>query len=56
MLETKALHVNYHEIFLSWGLLPDPNLPVKLKVVRGDKLGTKYMPYNSFKIKFKLSQ
>ena len=54
VLKTNAIDVKYHEIFLSWGVIPDPNLPVNVKVVRGDKIDTNYIPYNSFLIKFRL--
>lgn len=48
--------LNSHEIFLSWGVRSDPNLPLNLLVVRQDSSASYYQPFNSFKIKFTLQQ
>lgn len=47
------INVLTHEIYLAWGVRPDPNLPFPLKIVRGDK-SINFIPFNSIKIVFTL--
>lgn len=48
------IYINYHQLLLGWGLSVDPNLPLPLKVVRGGTTYPKHMPFNSFKVVFRL--
>jgi hypothetical protein len=48
--------VTYQEIFLGWGLRPDALLPFDARVYRGNAATPTYMPYNSFALKFSISQ
>lgn len=54
IMNVNPIYINYHQLLLAWDLRVDPNLPMPLKVVRGDSDYPRHMPFNSFKVVFQL--
>lgn len=56
VLNANQIYMEYQEIFVGWGLRPDPTLPFDARVFRGNSINPTYKPYNSLLTKFKVSR
>ena len=57
MLYTNPIELLKHNINLGWNLNLDrsvADLPIKLKVIRGESQDANYCPYNSFRVNFQV--
>lgn len=51
--ETDSLSINFHELYLAWGIQDLPSLPMNMYAVRGSApLNPGYTPYNQINLKF----
>jgi hypothetical protein len=55
-LNTNQISMKYQEIFIGWGLRPDPTMPFNARVFRGNNATPSYKPYNSISTKFSISR
>jgi hypothetical protein len=55
-LHTDKIYMAYQEIFVGWGLRPDPSLLFDARIFRGNNPTPTYKPYNSISTRFSVSR